>query len=163
MNNLNTIDLIKKLQVAYCDEWLAHIQYFTEVKTLDEINCSDKKLINKIKKELTEHARDEYNHLNWLSDRIKALGGQIIINPRDFIINSSCGYIDPIPNDSKNITFQALKSEQCAIDYYSSFLKDVKFVDPITYDILNKILDEELEHEFDLQVLIEELNYKKGY
>jgi bacterioferritin len=53
---------------------------------------------------------------------------------------------------------QNIKGEQCAIKSYNSLLKKTKDKDPVTYNIVLGILQMEVEHEEDLQALLEDVN-----
>jgi bacterioferritin len=53
---------------------------------------------------------------------------------------------------------QNIKGEQCAIKTYNSLLKKTRDKDPVTYNILLGILQMEVEHEEDLQALLEDVN-----
>ena len=52
---------------------------------------------------------------------------------------------------------QNIKGEQCAIDYYEKLLELTVNKDPVTYNIILTILQQEVEHEEDLQALQEDL------
>ncbi len=58
----------------------------------------------------------------------------------------------------KEILAQNIKGEQCAIDVYQKVLQLVKDKDPVTYNIVLTILEQEVEHEEDLQSLGEDLD-----
>ena len=53
---------------------------------------------------------------------------------------------------------QNIKGEQCAIKSYNSLLKKTRDKDPVTYNIVLGILQMEVEHEEDLQALLEDIN-----
>ncbi len=52
---------------------------------------------------------------------------------------------------------QNIKGEQCAIKTYNSLLKKTRDKDPVTYNIILGILQMEVEHEEDLQALLEDI------
>jgi bacterioferritin len=52
---------------------------------------------------------------------------------------------------------QNIKSEQCAIKMYNELLVKSKDKDPVTYNIVLGILQMEVEHEEDLQALLEDI------
>jgi bacterioferritin len=58
----------------------------------------------------------------------------------------------------KKILEQNIKGEQCAISVYHALIKDVGMKDPVTYNMAVQILQDEVEHEEDLQSLLEDLN-----
>ena len=49
------------------------------------------------------------------------------------------------------------KGEQCAIQVYNDILQMVKDKDPVTYNIVLQILTDEIEHEDDLQAVMEDI------
>ena len=53
---------------------------------------------------------------------------------------------------------QNIKGEQCAISVYDKLMKLTKDADPVTYNIALQIIEQEVEHEEDLQSLLEDLN-----
>ena len=50
-----------------------------------------------------------------------------------------------------------MKGEQCAIDVYSKVLDLVQGKDHVTYNMALQILQDEVEHEEDLQALVEDI------
>jgi len=64
----------------------------------------------------------------------------------------------------KTILSQNIEGEQCAISYYNDLMKKTKDTDIITYNMVLTILNQEVEHEEDLQSLLEdlELMVKRG-
>lgn len=142
------IDLLNK---AYCDEWLAYYQYFTEAKVVKGL-MKDAAIV-----ELTQHAADELRHATMVSDRIIQLGGTPILHPGDWLKHSNCGYDAPENPDVRNVLQEAIKGEQCAIGVYSNLLDITREKDIITYDIISQILADEVEHEEDLQALFDDI------
>lgn len=142
------IDLLNK---AYCDEWLAYYQYFTEAKVVKGL-MKDAAIV-----ELTQHAADELRHATMVSDRIIQLGGIPILHPGDWLKHSNCGYDAPENPDVRNVLQEAIKGEQCAIGVYSNILDITREKDIITYDIISQILADEVEHEEDLQALFDDI------
>jgi bacterioferritin len=143
------IDLLNK---AYADEWLAYYQYFIEAKIIKGIMKSS------IITELEEHAADELRHATMLANRIAQLGGEPILNPKDWFKYANCAYEEPTNPDVLNILKQAIKGEQCAIEVYNNIIETTKNKDIITYNIASQILADEVEHEEDLQALYEDIN-----
>lgn len=107
--------------------------------------------------ELLLHATEELSHADMLAMRIIQLGGTPLISPDKWLDNAHCGYDAPTNPFVKEILAQNIKGEQCAIDVYQKLLKIVKDVDPVTYNIVLTILQQEVEHEEDLQSLDEDL------
>ena len=57
----------------------------------------------------------------------------------------------------RKILEQNINGEQCAIGVYHAMLEEVGGKDPVTYNIAPQILQDEVEHEEDLQALQEDL------
>lgn len=70
---------------------------------------------------------------------------------------TGCGYEPPDDEYVKVILSQNIKGERCAISYYNDLLKRTKDTDIITYNMALTILGQEVEHEEDLQSLLEDL------
>ena len=96
-------------------------------------------------------------HATLVSDRIIQLGGTPITKPQDWYKFTNCGYEAPDDPFIVKILEQNIKGEQCAIKTYNSLMKKTKDKDPVTYNILLTILSQEVEHEEDLQALLEDV------
>ena len=70
---------------------------------------------------------------------------------------TNCEYLAPEDPSVKALLEQNIKGEQCAINIYKELLETVKDKDPITYNMFLDILEEEVEHEKDLQSILEDL------
>ena len=92
-----------------------------------------------------------------VSTRIIQLGGTPVLSPKDWEKLSNCGYDAPEDPFVKKILEQNIKGEQCAIQVYNSILGKVKDKDPVTYEIVLQILTDEIEHEDDLQAIMEDI------
>ena len=107
--------------------------------------------------ELLEHAADELRHADMLTTRIIQLGGTPVTTPKEWFEQSNCGYDGPDDPFVRKILEQNIKGEQCAISVYNSIIEEVGLKDAITYNIAVQILQDEVEHEEDLQSLLEDL------
>jgi bacterioferritin len=135
IKGLEISEIIKLLNKAYADEWLAHYQYFIESKVVKGI-MKDAAIV-----ELNQHAADELRHATMLADRIIQLGGTPLLSPKEWMKKSNCGYDEPKDFDVVSILKDAIKGEQCAINTYSSILETTK----------------DKEHEEDLQALHDDI------
>ncbi len=149
--NLDVNNLIDLLNKALADEWLAYYQYWVGAKLVRGLKREA------IVSELEEHANEELKHANMLVDRILTLGGKPILKPEDWYKLTNCGYDAPENNDSKAILEQNIKGERCAIAVYNNLLNLTKDKDSITYQMVLSILEDEVEHEDDLQTILEDL------
>ncbi len=147
-------ELIKELNKALADEWLAYYQYWIGAKV------AKGKMRNAVVEELEEHASEELEHAGMLVERILQLGGTPLLSPQDWYKETNCTY--EIPNDPKVqvLLEQNIRGEQCAIDVYHRLANMTKDVDPITYNMVLEILEDEVEHEEDLEALLEDIEMK---
>lgn len=146
------IDLLNK---AYADEWLAYYQYWIGAKILKGA------MRGVASRELIEHADEELKHADMIAERIIELGGKPIVNPKDWYEKTNCGYESPTDEKTRKIVQQNLEGERCAIDVYNDLLSKICGKDPVTYKMIVEILDDELEHEEDLQSIIEDIDVLK--
>ncbi len=151
IKGIEIIEVIRLLNRAYADEWLAYYQYFIEAKVIKGI-MKDAAIA-----ELNQHASDELRHANTLADRILQLGGTPILNPKEWFTHTNCDYEEPSNFDVVSILEDSIKGEQCAISTYSTIAEIVKNKDIVTYNIVSGILADEVEHEEDLQALHDDI------
>ena len=151
---LNPEELIKLLNKAYADEWLAYYQYWVGAKVARGI------MKGTVVSELEQHANDELRHAGMLVARIIQLGGNPLLSPEDWYKESNCGYESP--QDPKVITLlkQNIKGEQCAIGVYKKLAELTKDKDALTYNLALSILGDEIEHEDDLESILEDIENK---
>lgn len=145
-------ELIEMLNRAYCDEWLAYYQYWIGAK------LAKGPMKDAVVTELEQHATEELNHALLLSVRIIQLGGTPVNNPKDWYSLTNCGYDSPDDPYVENLLQQNIHAEQCAISTYQEMMKVTGHTDPVTYNILLQILEQEIEHEEDLQSLLEDIS-----
>lgn len=143
--------LLSLLNRAYADEWLAHYQYWVGAKVVVGL------LREPIAAELGQHALDELRHAEMLTKRILQLGGLPLLSPEAWSKETNCGYDAPSDPQGKKLLEQNIKGEQCAISVYTKLLAFVKDKDIVTYNIIAEILKDEIEHEDDLENLLNDL------
>ena len=152
--------LIQVLNKAFSDEWLAYYQYWIGAKVVKG------PMKEAVIAELTEHAADELRHADMLATRILQLGGTPVTEPKEWYKLTNCGYDAPEDPFVKAVLDQNIKGEQCAIMTYKNLLNYTLNKDPVTYNIVLQILQDEVEHEEDLQPDLEDLltmlNVHKG-
>lgn len=144
-------ELLELLNRAYCDEWLAYYQYWLGAKIVKG------PMKDAVIAELEQHATEELNHALLLTNRIVQLGGTPITTPQAWYQWTNCGYDAPDDSYVRKILEQNIKGEQCAITTYQKLLQATQATDPVTYNIVLQILEQEVEHEEDLQALQEDL------
>ncbi len=153
---VNHEKLINLLNKALSDEWLAYHQYWVGAAVLKG------PMHGEVEKELAQHAKEEFGHAEILIKRIIQLGGTPVLKPEDWYKLSNCGYTPPENPDTKALLMQNIKGEQCAIDVYKKLIEFLDHKDIITKHLIIEILEDEVEHEEDLEVLLENLKLMKG-
>lgn len=143
--------VLELLNKAYSDEWLAYYQYWLGAKVVKG------PMKDAVIAELLQHATDELNHANLVADRIIQLGGTPILEPKQWYECSTCGYEAPSDEYVETILQQNIKGEQCAISVYADIMKQTKDKDMVTHNLALTIIEDEVEHEEDLQSLAEDL------
>ena len=148
--NLDVDALLTVLRKAYADEWLAYYQYWAGAK------IAKGPMKEAVIAELELHAVEELNHALLLTGRIIQLGGAPIADPREWFKLTNCSYEAPNDPFVKTLLEQNIRGEQCAISVYHKLMEMTKDKDPVTYNIALQIIEQEVEHEEDLQALLED-------
>ena len=143
--------LIGLLRKAFSDEWLAYYQYWVGAQVVKG------PMKDAVITELNQHAADELRHAGMIALRIIELGGMPVTKPEDWYKLTNCGYEAPDDPYVETVLKQNIKGEQCAITTYSKLLQTTKDADPVTYNIVVQILQDEVSHEEDLQNLAEDI------
>lgn len=147
--------LIEMLNTALCEEWLAYYQYWIGARMMEGPMRSE------IEPELLLHADQELNHAVMVVGRILQIGGTPVLTPADWMKLSECKY--EVPNDPyvETILRQNLSAERCAIKRYKEIADFTDGKDHTTYQMAVTILNEELEHEQDIEDWIGDLDRMK--
>ncbi len=144
--------LIDLLNQAYASEWLAYYQYWLGAKLIKG------PMKDAVAAELTLHATEELAHAVLVSNRIIQLGGTPVLTPEGWAKASPCPYDAPADPYVAVLLDQNIAGEQCAITTYKNLMDATKDKDMITYNLALQILEQEVEHEEDLQGLREDLD-----
>jgi len=152
---LDVENMVNLLNKAFADEWLAYYQYWVGAQVAKGA------MRGAVVAELNEHAADELKHAGMLATRIIQLGGTPVLDPADWKMLSNCGYDAPVNPHVQDIIEQNVKGEQCAIDVYNNLLGMTRDKDVVTYNMVAEILEDEVEHEEDLQALLEDMTTVK--
>jgi bacterioferritin len=144
--------LLKMLNQAYASEWLAYYQYWLGAKLIKG------PMKDAVAAELTLHATEELNHAVLVSNRIVQLGGTPVLSPKEWFDLSPCKYDAPADPYVAVLLDQNIAGEQCAISAYKGLMDATKDKDMVTYNMALTILEQEVEHEEDLQSLREDLD-----
>ncbi len=143
VNDVNK--LIGMLNGALAEEWLAYYQYWIGARLLEG-------------PELLIHADEELGHAVLVVDRIIQLGGTPVINPNDWAKHARCAYEEPSDPYIEKILEQNLAGERCAIKRYQEIADFTNGKDHATYQMAVQILNDELEHEEDIESWLTDLN-----
>jgi len=148
---LDVENMLNLLNKAFADEWLAYYQYWVGAQV------AKGPMRGAVVAELNEHAADELRHAGMLAERIMQLGGTPVLDPADWKTLSNCGYDAPVNPHVQDIVEQNVKGEQCAIGVYNNLVGMTRDKDIVTYNMVVEILEDEVEHEEDLQALLEDM------
>ena len=148
---LDAKKLVVLLNKALADEWLAYYQYWIGARVAVGM------MRGAVTAELEEHAKEELEHAEKLVERILQLGGTPLVEPKDWYKHTNCGYEAPKNPKVMVLLKQNIKGEQCAIKVYDKLAKMTKDKDPLTYNLVLDILNDEIEHEEDLEALLEDM------
>ena len=136
-------DLIKDLNRAYCDEWLAFYAYWYMAQTVEGKGYEDmSEFLNKI-------AKDELEHAQEVANRIIELGGLPTNNPVNLEKNANAPYPGVVKelSDYDGIIKLVEAAEAGAIEVYNKIAKKTFGKDHDTYQLVTHILGEEITHE----------------
>ncbi|MFO7575757.1 MAG: ferritin-like domain-containing protein [Bacteroidales bacterium] len=145
ITGLDVEKLIKMLNAALAEEWLAYYQYWIGARVMEGPMRSE------VEPELIVHATEELGHAVLVADRIIQLGGTPLLDPKDWTKYSRCDY--EVPSDSyiEVILEQNLKGERCAIQRYQEIAAFTAGKDFSTHQMAVGILNDEIEHENDIE------------
>jgi bacterioferritin len=151
ITGLDLKDLIKDLDRAYCDEWLAYYAWWYMAQAVEGKGYEDmQEFLGKI-------AKDELEHATELAERIIELGGL----PTNNISNLAKGANAPYPgvmkdlSDYDEIIKLVTAAEAGAIDVYNKLAKKTFGKDHDTYQLVCHIMGEEIGHEEMFENLLE--------
>ncbi|MDX9695790.1 MAG: ferritin-like domain-containing protein [Bacteroidales bacterium] len=147
--------LIKMLNAALSEEWLAYYQYWIGARLMEGPMRSE------VEPELLLHADQELNHAVLVANRIIQLGGTPVINPKDWTKLARCAYDEPSDPYIEVILDQNLKGERCAIQRYQEIADFTAGKDHSTHQMAVQIMNEELEHENDIESWITDIKRMK--
>lgn len=144
--------LLEMLNKAFASEWLAYYQYWLGAKLIKG------PMKDAVAAELTLHATEELTHATMLAGRIIQLGGTPVLGPDGWLKLTPCKYDAPADPYVAVLLDQNIAGEQCAISAYKALMDATKDKDMVTYNLALTILEQEVEHEEDLQSLREDLD-----
>ncbi len=153
--DLDVKKLIKTLNEALAEEWLAYYQYWVGARLMEG------PMRNEVESELLVHATEELAHADLIVNRIIQLGGTPLTNPAQWFDQAKCAYEDPTDPYVEVILEQNLKGERCAIARYQQLAQMTNGKDHATHQMVTQILNDELEHEEDIESFIADIQRLK--
>ena len=144
-------DLLKILNVAFAEEWLAYYQYWIGAQV------AVGPMRKAVAAEFMEHAHEELEHAEKVAKRIIELGGTPILDPRDWEETALCKYDAPAKPYIVNLLEQNLVAERCAIVRYQKICEMTFGKDFATYKMAAEILEDEVEHEEEIGAYREDI------
>lgn len=135
--------LIKDLDKAYCDEWLAYYAWWYMAQAVEGKGYEDMaEFLNKI-------AKDELEHAQELAERIIELGGLPTNTLSDIEKNANSPYPGVMKNlsDYDEIIKLVTEAEAGAIEVYNKIANKTLGKDHDTYQLAVHIMGEEIGHE----------------
>jgi bacterioferritin len=139
----NIKDVLKDLNSAYCDEWLAHFQYWYLARWMKGVDADTLKSV------LEEQSADELGHAGKIADRILQLGGRPVAHPAQLLKSCGCGFKEPgtDPTDLKRVVRDVLEAEACAIEFYNRMADKYRSTDLVTHELFEDLLKDEVSDE----------------
>ena len=134
-------EVLKDLNTAYSDEWLAHFQYWYTAKWIKGLDADTLKPV------LEGQSADELGHAGKIADRILQLGGRPVANPSRLLETCGCGFKEPPedPTNLKRVIQDVLEAEACAIGFYSKMAEKYRTTDMVTHELFEDLLKDEVE------------------
>ena len=105
-----------------------------------------------VKEEFAQHARDEAEHADMISERINQLGGKPNLNPDGLVTRASTQYVEG--DTLRSMIEEDLVAERIAIETYREMIRHFSNHDPTTRKMLETILAKEEEHANDMHDLL---------
>jgi len=140
---VNKQELITMLNEALNDEWLTYYQSWIGAILMEG------PMKNEIKGELFIHANQELNHALSIKNRLYQLG--FAVNPNVEGQKKECRCQTPSDHSIEVILHKNLNNERIAIQRYQQIADYTFRKDPVTNQLINKILEEEIDHVQDIE------------
>src|SRR5262245_42548439 len=105
-----------------------------------------------VRREFAQHAQEEEQHLDLLTERINQLGGKPNLNPEGVASRAASEYVEG--NNLVEMIKEDLVAERVAIETYRDMVRHFGDNDPTTRVLLERILAQEEEHANDMHDLL---------
>ena len=139
----NLREVIRDLNAAYSDEWLAHFQYWYMAKWIRGMDADTLRPV------LEEQSADELGHAGKIAERIIQLGGRPVAHPTQLLKSCGCGFKEPPAKrtDLRQVIRDVLEAEACAIESYSTLADKYRGTDLVTHELFEDLLKDEVSDE----------------
>lgn len=149
--DLDVKAVIKELNKAYADEWLAHYSYLYMARVATGPGYED------MSEFLEDIAKQEAEHAEELANRILELGGLPLSHISQLEENANAPYPKP---PKKTSDYDAMIKVVCvaeagAIDVYNKIAAMTMGKDHVTYQLACHIMAEEVQHEEKFEDLLD--------
>jgi len=104
--------------------------------------------------EFKQHADQEQEHADWISERIAQLGGRPNWNPEGLTTRAHAEYKEC--DELEDMIRENLVAERIAIETYAEIVRWLGSDDPTTRRLMERILEVEEEHADDMRSLLEQ-------
>lgn len=105
-----------------------------------------------VKEEFAQHAKEEEQHLDLLSERINQLGGKPDLNPEGVAGRAASEYVEG--ENLVDMIKENLVAERIAIETYRDMVRYFADKDPTSRIVMERILAQEEEHANDMHDLL---------
>jgi bacterioferritin len=105
-----------------------------------------------VKEEFAQHAKEEEQHLDLLTERINQLGGKPNLNPDGVTARAASEYVEG--DNLVEMIKEDLVAERVAIETYRDMVRYFADKDPTTRVLMERILAQEEEHANDMHDLL---------
>lgn len=139
--------VIELLNAALATEWVCILRYYRHYYMAAGM------LADAVKGEFLEHAKQEQDHADMISERIVQLGGEPDLNPDTLTKRSHAEYQEGVT--LKDMVKENLVAERIAVDSYREMINYIGDADTTTKRILERILEQEEEHADEFSDMLE--------
>ena len=130
--------VVRLLNEALATEWVCVLRYYRHYFSASGM------FADAVKAEFLEHAQQELEHANLISERIVQLGGEPDLDPDTLTARAHAEYKPG--KDLRDMVRENLIAERIAIDSYREMINFIGDRDTTTKRILEEILAQEEEH-----------------
>jgi bacterioferritin len=141
---------IKLLNEALATEIVCVLRYKRHYYAAKGINSES------VRQEFLEHANEEQQHADRISERIEQLDGDPDLNPEGLLTRSHSEYVEG--ETLVDMIKEDLVAERIAIDSYGEMVRFFGDGDPTSRRMMEEILAKEEEHANDLADLLQQMD-----